>query len=160
VTTRRYYHITLERTGRAITCHHCGMTSRNDNDVEQRYCASCHIFLEDDSHCDFCLAEGELPGNYTAKCGMSGELLNGQMFVDSGSWGACPDCKKLIDAKRWNDLADAAVAGNLANNPNLIHRGEALKFRFLYMIHAIFEGEVRCAKCDGNHPTAMHLGEL
>jgi len=157
---KTHYSISMRGDTFAITCDHCKMTSTNPNDVEAKYCASCHIFLEDDTHCDFCLAEGPLPGNYTAKSAVSGELHNGQIFVDSGLWGACADCKKLIDAKRWNDLADASVAGNLANNPNLIHRGEALKLRYLYVIYAIFEGEILCSKCGEGHPTAMHLGEL
>lgn len=30
----------------SITCPHCGMTSHNINDVRNRYCGNCHIFLE------------------------------------------------------------------------------------------------------------------
>jgi hypothetical protein len=33
--------------GIAITCGRCGMTSHNPHDVENRYCANCHVFLED-----------------------------------------------------------------------------------------------------------------
>ena len=32
--------------GGSITCHTCGMTSHNLNDVAQRYCGCCHLFLD------------------------------------------------------------------------------------------------------------------
>jgi len=31
----------------AIRCNGCGLTSYNQNDVEQRYCGRCHVFHED-----------------------------------------------------------------------------------------------------------------
>jgi len=30
--------------GRSITCHVCGLTSWNPNDVAQKYCGCCHVF--------------------------------------------------------------------------------------------------------------------
>jgi hypothetical protein len=33
--------------GSMITCHICGMTSHNPNDVENHYCGNCHIFHDD-----------------------------------------------------------------------------------------------------------------
>jgi hypothetical protein len=38
---------TISEAGDAITCHTCGMTSHNPNDVLHRYCGRCHVFLED-----------------------------------------------------------------------------------------------------------------
>jgi hypothetical protein len=29
-----------------FTCEHCGMTSRNTHDVEERYCGWCHHFCD------------------------------------------------------------------------------------------------------------------
>lgn len=29
----------------SITCHQCGMTSYNHNDIVERYCGKCHQFL-------------------------------------------------------------------------------------------------------------------
>jgi hypothetical protein len=31
----------------SITCPFCGLTSYNPNDVKQRYCGRCHVFLDD-----------------------------------------------------------------------------------------------------------------
>jgi ribosomal protein L37E len=31
--------------GKSITCHRCGRTSYNINDVVNRYCGACKIFL-------------------------------------------------------------------------------------------------------------------
>jgi hypothetical protein len=30
----------------SITCPRCGLTSHNPNDVANRYCGNCHVFLE------------------------------------------------------------------------------------------------------------------
>jgi Zn finger protein HypA/HybF involved in hydrogenase expression len=38
---------TISADGRSITCHHCGMTSYNRNDIAQRYCGHCHLFHDD-----------------------------------------------------------------------------------------------------------------
>lgn len=35
---------TVADNGLAITCHRCGMTSRNINDVRQEYCGNCGYF--------------------------------------------------------------------------------------------------------------------
>jgi hypothetical protein len=43
--TRPY---TIAPDGRSIICHRCGMTSHNRNDVAQRYCGRCHMFLDDE----------------------------------------------------------------------------------------------------------------
>jgi hypothetical protein len=40
------FQIPKERLTPSITCLHCGMTSYNINDVRNRYCGNCHIFLE------------------------------------------------------------------------------------------------------------------
>jgi len=29
-----------------ITCHLCGMTSYNRDDIQQHYCGNCHLFLD------------------------------------------------------------------------------------------------------------------
>lgn len=36
----------MVKIGETITCRVCGMTSHNPNDIQQRYCASCHQFHE------------------------------------------------------------------------------------------------------------------
>jgi hypothetical protein len=33
--------------GKSISCHLCGMTSHNPNDVLHRYCGMCHVFHGD-----------------------------------------------------------------------------------------------------------------
>jgi hypothetical protein len=38
---------TIAPDGRSITCHRCGMTSHNSNDVAHRYCGFCKRFHED-----------------------------------------------------------------------------------------------------------------
>lgn len=35
---------TIAADGSAITCHRCGLTSHNPNDVEHRYCDHCKVF--------------------------------------------------------------------------------------------------------------------
>lgn len=30
----------------SITCHRCGRTSHNPNDVRERYCGACHAFMD------------------------------------------------------------------------------------------------------------------
>jgi len=37
---------TVSEDGTSITCHTCGMTSFNQNDVKNRYCGKCHKFHE------------------------------------------------------------------------------------------------------------------
>lgn len=37
----------LEFGGEAIRCLHCGFTSWNAKDVEERYCGRCHVFHHD-----------------------------------------------------------------------------------------------------------------
>ena len=37
----------LTQDGTAIRCLLCGMTSLNPSDVSHRYCARCHVFLDD-----------------------------------------------------------------------------------------------------------------
>ncbi len=37
----------LSPDGKSITCLRCRLTSHNPNDVEHRYCASCHVFHDD-----------------------------------------------------------------------------------------------------------------
>lgn len=49
-----YYTILEEYGVKSITCHLCGMTSYNPNDVENVYCGNCHRFLKDLP--DFCQA--------------------------------------------------------------------------------------------------------
>lgn len=39
---------TLSADGAAITCHRCGLTSHNPNDVANRFCGNCYIFHEPD----------------------------------------------------------------------------------------------------------------
>lgn len=34
----------ISEDGKSITCHRCGMTSHNENDVGSRYCGKCHMF--------------------------------------------------------------------------------------------------------------------
>lgn len=41
------YTISLGEHGACITCHVCGKTSWNRNDVEQRYCGHCHVVHHD-----------------------------------------------------------------------------------------------------------------
>lgn len=38
---------TISQDGQSITCHVCGLTSYNLNDVKNRYCARCHVFHAD-----------------------------------------------------------------------------------------------------------------
>jgi hypothetical protein len=38
---------TIAPDGKSITCLRCGRTSWHPKDVEQHYCASCHIFHDD-----------------------------------------------------------------------------------------------------------------
>ncbi|MEA3211296.1 MAG: hypothetical protein QOE70_4353 [Chthoniobacter sp.] len=38
---------TISADGRSITCHACGRTSHNSNDVREKYCGHCHRFLSD-----------------------------------------------------------------------------------------------------------------
>jgi ribosomal protein L37E len=38
---------TIAADNRSITCHRCGKTSYNLNDVQQRYCANCKRFHDD-----------------------------------------------------------------------------------------------------------------
>lgn len=33
--------------GRSITCHVCGMTSHHPMDVQNKFCAKCHVFHEE-----------------------------------------------------------------------------------------------------------------
>lgn len=35
---------TISQDGQSITCHECGRTSHNPNDVRNRYCGNCHEF--------------------------------------------------------------------------------------------------------------------
>lgn len=35
---------TIAPDGRSITCHTCGMTSYNLNDVQEKYCGNCHVW--------------------------------------------------------------------------------------------------------------------
>jgi quercetin dioxygenase-like cupin family protein len=44
---RASYTISAARCGQSITCHHCGKTSYNQNDIAQRYCGWCNVFHED-----------------------------------------------------------------------------------------------------------------
>ena len=37
---------TIAPDGRSITCRTCGLTSYNPNDVAQRFCGNCHVFLD------------------------------------------------------------------------------------------------------------------
>ena len=37
---------TISADGKSITCHTCGHTSYNLNDVAQRYCGACKLFLD------------------------------------------------------------------------------------------------------------------
>ena len=37
---------TISADGRSIRCNRCGMTSSNANDVQQRYCGNCKLFLD------------------------------------------------------------------------------------------------------------------
>jgi hypothetical protein len=34
-------------TDNSITCHTCGRTSANPNDIRERYCGHCHVFHDD-----------------------------------------------------------------------------------------------------------------
>ena len=47
VKPRRGYLLTTDAKGPAIMCVVCGTTSRNANDVNQKYCSACHWFHED-----------------------------------------------------------------------------------------------------------------
>lgn len=38
---------TIQKDRAGITCHVCGMTSWNKNDVEKLYCGNCHRFHAD-----------------------------------------------------------------------------------------------------------------
>jgi hypothetical protein len=40
---------TIAADGRSITCHRCGRTSHNANDVAQLYCSPCNRFHDDDT---------------------------------------------------------------------------------------------------------------
>jgi len=37
---------TISADGKSMTCHTCGKTSHNANDVAQRFCGRCKIFLD------------------------------------------------------------------------------------------------------------------
>jgi hypothetical protein len=37
---------TIAEDGKSITCHACGRTSYNMNDVANCYCGNCHVFFE------------------------------------------------------------------------------------------------------------------
>jgi predicted RNA-binding Zn-ribbon protein involved in translation (DUF1610 family) len=37
---------TISADGKSITCHTCGLTCHNLNDIAQRYCGRCHPFLD------------------------------------------------------------------------------------------------------------------
>ena len=41
---------TISDAGVEITCKRCGYTSHNLNDVENRYCGECHLFLDDENY--------------------------------------------------------------------------------------------------------------
>ena len=45
LTIRALY--TIASDGKSITCHRCGKTSYNRNDVAERYCGQCHAFHDD-----------------------------------------------------------------------------------------------------------------
>lgn len=104
----------------SITCLLCGAHSHNRKDVEMKYCASCHQFLEDEPPvCDFCMvpaphvtairAVGHLEGMFSPTVG----------FVDAdGLWGACADCNVLIQAEDWKGLVDRCLSHHLKRAEN------------------------------------------
>jgi len=48
----------ISENGDAITCHLCGATSSNTNDIQRRYCGQCHRFLDD---VESAMAQGACP---------------------------------------------------------------------------------------------------
>jgi hypothetical protein len=38
---------TISPDGHSITCHTCGRTSHNLNDVRERFCGNCHVFHDE-----------------------------------------------------------------------------------------------------------------
>jgi hypothetical protein len=61
----------LSSDGHSITCHQCGLTSHNQNDVVNRYCGHCHVFHDDmaafNAFADAVLAHRPKPKSEPAK---------------------------------------------------------------------------------------------
>jgi hypothetical protein len=43
-----WYVIYAKPQGVCIKCYHCGMISYNKNDVKNKYCGNCNVFIGDD----------------------------------------------------------------------------------------------------------------
>jgi hypothetical protein len=43
-----WYVIYIKPQGVCIKCYHCGMISYNKNDVKNKYCGNCNVFIGDD----------------------------------------------------------------------------------------------------------------
>ena len=84
-------------------------------------------FRDEDLICDFCNSRDPLVRDVLAKGMIFGQFQNGAPVIDSGVWGACEECAKLIDANDWNALLDRSVAGSLALNPSRIGSEDAIR---------------------------------
>jgi hypothetical protein len=47
----------------SFTCPFCGAVSPNPNDIAQRYCVRCHVFVDDEEATYLAIIHGQLPPN-------------------------------------------------------------------------------------------------
>jgi hypothetical protein len=89
--------------------------------------------------CDFCSAREPLVRDVHAKARITVGYKSGAEILDSGVWGACAECARLIDAQDWQGIIERAVVGSMALDPDLTAEWQTeYRKRLRISIEAVF----------------------
>ena len=130
----------LSADGESITCLRCNMTSYNVNDIMYRFCGHCHAFHED-ARCDFCSSpDVPLVAEYKPKGVLMAEIIypRAGTVLDESPWGACKECKDLIESRKWKELTDRSIAGARALEPRIEEDDATLRQRHRALLEIVF----------------------
>jgi len=59
-------------------------------------------------------------------------------IIDKSPWGACKECKDLIEARKWQELTDRSIAGARAIEPRIEEDDAALRQRHRELLEIVF----------------------
>jgi len=58
--------------------------------------------------------------------------------LDESPWGACKECKDLIESRKWKELTDRSIAGARALEPRIEEDDATLRQRHRALLEIVF----------------------
>lgn len=90
----------ISKDGKSITCHKCGKTSHNQEDVKQAYCGHCHFFHIDRTTVDMPVSKCPICGYEVNSASKPTTVFGERDQPVPGDLSICLKCGELLVFQR------------------------------------------------------------